>query len=173
MKHIKQFDIFDIMEKEQEQAKRLVKNDLGSLSYNVLKYLKENALGKKNQISGKELAKVFNFDNTSQVRYHINKIRNSKNVTVKIGSDLNGYYIPTTFEYLESVKFVIEKTLSMIETSINLMPEIKDTLHLAVGHFYKKADKAVEGQAQIQFTGYERDFIRRFAERYEEDFKEL
>lgn len=173
MKHIKQFDIFDIMEKEQEQAKRLVKNDLGSLSYNILKYLKNNALGKKNQVSGKELVRVFNLNDTSQVRYHINKIRNSKNVTAKIGSDLNGYYIPTTFEYLESVKFIIEKTLSMIETSINLIPGIEEVFHIAVGYFYKKADKAVEGQAQIQFTGYERDFIRRFAERYEEDFKKL
>jgi len=144
------------------------KNDLSSLQWNILKYLKENALGKENAISGKDLAIVFNLENTSQVRYNIKKIRVSKIIDTVIGSDRQGYFIPYQDEYEKSMQLLVSKTFSMIETCIKQYPKAKDMLHKVVGYQFKTTNKAQEGQFQMQFNGWESEIINKFAGSYKE-----
>ena len=55
---------------------------------------------------------VFGYDNSSQVRIHIRRLRNNKNIDLKIGSSSKGYYLPREDEEMEAVKMLFEKTLS-------------------------------------------------------------
>lgn len=162
---MKQYSIFD---EEMIVSKRLVKKDLTSLQWSLLEYLKKYALGEKNAVSGKILAYQFDLRNTAEIRKIIKALRTSTEVNVIIGSNNKGYYIPFKDEYIDSISLMLNKTLSMVETAINLFPASADIMHKAVGFHYKKRDKGVHNQIQIQFNGWEREVINRYAEKYKE-----
>lgn len=159
--------LFDYYGEEVKESKRLVDNsNLNSNDYYVLEYLKQNGLGKKNKVSGSELQKMFGYDSTVKVRNHIKKLRNDPTVDVIIGSDNGGYYIPTQDEYFESVALMLNKTLSQVETIVKMYPRSAKMVHIVASSTYKKVDKAPLRQTQIKFNGWERDFIKRFADDY-------
>ncbi len=160
---MKQYSIFD---EEMIASKRLVKNDLNNLQWLILDYLKHNALGVKNAVSGKKIAFEFGLSNTAEVRKVIKALRTSPQVQVVIGSNNRGYYIPFEDEFIDSISLTLNKTLSMIETTINLFPASAEILHKAVGYHYKKRDRANHGQRQIRFNGWEQELINRYAEKY-------
>lgn len=164
---MKQYSIFDA---EMQVSKRLVRNDLTSLQWRLLDYLKEYALGEENAVGGRELKYKFNLKSTAEVRKIIKTLRTSPQVNLIIGSNNKGYYIPFKDEYIKSVTMVINRALSGIETAINLMPSIESVLHKAIGYYYKKADKGSHNQEQIQFNGWEQ-VINRFAEKYKGEEK--
>ena len=163
---MKQYSIFD---EEMIVSKRLVKSDLTSLQWRLLDYLKKYALGEKNAVKGRELAYQFGLRNTAEVRTIIKKLRTSPQVQVIIGSNNRGYYIPYKDEYINSISLMLNKTLSMVETAINLFPASAEIIHKAVGYHYKKRDKGVHNQEQIRFNEWERELINRYAEKYVED----
>lgn len=162
---MKQFSIFD---EEMVVSKRLVKKDLNNLQWSILNYLKEYALGEKNAVSGKYLAYYFGMRNTAEVRKVIKHLRTSPEVSVIIGSNNKGYYIPFEDEYIKSISLTLNKALSMVETAINLFPASAEIIHKAVGYHYKKTDKGSHNQRQIQFNGWEEELINRYAEKYKE-----
>ncbi len=160
---MKQYSIFD---EEMIVSKRLVKSDLNNLQWSLLKYLKQYALGSKNAVKGRELAYQFNLKTTAEVRKIIKQLRTSPQVQVVIGSNSNGYFIPFEDEYIKSISLMLNKTLSMVETAINLFPASAEIIHKAVGYHYKKRDKGVHNQAQLRFNNWERELINRYAEKY-------
>lgn len=147
------------------------KSDLNAVEQGLLDYLKANSSGKENAVKGKDLMLIFGFNNTAEVRKTIKKLRISFQVTERISSCNNGYYIPYEDEFLEGVGLLLNKTLSMIQTVINQFPASAKILWKAVGYHYKKTDKALQGQTQIRFTGHEQDFINRYAKKYEGERK--
>lgn len=150
-----------------EKPQRLAKNDLKSIEHRVLRFLKTSALGKKNAVSGKELMHLFDLNSTAEVRKIIKSIRTSDLSNTIVASSSKGYYIPYKDEYIEGVSLMLNRTLSMVETMIALMPASAEILHKAIGHHYKTTEKAVEGQTQMQFKGWEREVINKYAEKYE------
>lgn len=149
------------------RSKRLVDNNgLTTEDYNVLNFLKRVALGKKNIQSGKNIMERFGFDNTAQVRTIIKTLRVNKSVDVKIASTPKGYYIPMEDEYIEGVQLMLEKTLSQVETIVNMYPRSEKIIQAVAHLIYKSVDKAPQGQMQIQFNGWENETINRFAEKY-------
>lgn len=160
---MKQYSIFD---EEMVVSKRLVKKDLNNLQWSILNYLKKYALGEKNAVSGKHLAFQFGLNNTAEVRAVIKHLRTSSEVSVVIGSNNKGYYIPFEDEYIKSISLMLNKTLSTVETAINLFPASAEIIHKAVGYHYKKVDKGSHNQIQIQFNKWEREIINRYAEKY-------
>jgi len=167
------FDYFseEVKSSETKKAsKRLVDNSkLNSNDYFVLDYLKENGLGKGNEVSGWKYQNMLGYNSTFKVREHIKKLRNDPTVDVIIGSNKNGYYIPTEEEYLESVALMLKKTLSQVETIVKMYPRSAKMVHIVASSTYKKVDKSAIGQTQIKFNGWERDFIKRFANDYLEN----
>jgi len=130
----------------------------------ILDFLIDNAIGKENAVPGSKIAQVFGYDNSSQVRIHIRRLRNNKNIDLKIGSSSKGYYLPREDEEMESVKMLFEKTLSHIETLINQAPSVANILHKAIGFHYKKADKTANKQLRFN-DKMELEYAKRFAEK--------
>lgn len=168
---IKQTTIYDWLEKQPKDSKRLVKNDLKTIDHEILNYLKKYALGLKNKVSGQLLATIFNFDSTNKVRYHIKRLRVDPTVSIIIGSDSKGYWIPTEDEYLQAIQFKLNKAISEVETIVNMYPRSAKIIQAVSGYVYKQVDKSVQGQEQIQFNGWENDFINKFADKYMGDKK--
>lgn len=175
---MKQLSIFDVevsqdnsnsSSNSSSNSKRLVKTDLKTQDYVILNYLKKYALGTKNKVSGRHLADVFGFENTAKIRQHIKRLRIDPTVDVIIGSDSGGYYIPTQEEYIGSVQLMLGKTLSQIATIVNMYPRAEKIIQAVAGYHFKRLDKAVEGQTQIQFNGWEREYIKRYADGYLEE----
>lgn len=158
---------YDEPKKQEKESKRLVDNDLSSLDYRVLKYLKEYALGKENAVSGETIKEYFGLGSTAEVRKIIKNIRISNVVNTIIGSNNKGYFIPYRDEFDEAVELLVDKVVSMLKTTIYTFPAIHKFLHAMIGKYYKEVDKAVEGQIQMKFLGHEREIIRKFAEKYE------
>ena len=163
---MKQTSIFDWLGSQPPESKRLVKSDLHSIDYMVLDYLKNNALGSNNKVTGDKLASVFGYDNTAKIRGHIKRIRVDTSVDVIIGSDNGGYWIPTEEEMLDAVMYKLNKAISEVETVIHMYPRAAKMIQAVCGYVHKKVDKTPQGQMQIQFNGWEREFINRFADKY-------
>lgn len=159
-------NIFNWLERQPKDSKRLVKNNLNTLDYQVLNYLKRKALGSQNKITGNELMLVFDLNNTSQVRKIINKLRNDPTIHVKIGSDSKGYYIPTKEEELRSIKYKMNRTIGEIETMLNMYPPAAEMLHRVIGFINKSTDKSTQGQMQIRFNDWENETINHYADKY-------
>lgn len=157
--------------KQNESETKLVKNDLITLEHRLLGFLKTNALGRVNVVSGSELARQFGLESTVQVRQVIKKLRNSPTVDVKIGSCKDGYFIPTRDEYLESIQYMLKKTLSQIKTTIKMYPRATAIIHKVAHEELKTNNTAVDGQMQIKFNGWENDIIKLFADGYIDDDK--
>ena len=157
----------DNIKRAKRVSKRLVDNNgLTTEDYNVLNFLKRVALGKKNIQSGTDIMERFGFDNTAQVRTIIKTLRTNKTVDVKIASSPKGYYIPTEEEYIDGIKLMLDKTLSQVETVVNMYPRAEKIIQAVAHVIYKSVDKAPQGQMQIQFNGWENETINHFAEKY-------
>lgn len=165
---MKQLDIFEFLkENSGSGGNRLVNNNgLTSLHYRVLDYLKHNALGKENIKNSNDIIEYFYLDSSVQVRNLIRDLRTHPSVDVVIGSTVKGYYIPKQDELIEAVSYMIGKTLSQIETLVNMFPPSADAIHRVAQFFYQKADKAPQGQQQMKFNGWEKDYITRYADDY-------
>lgn len=172
---ITQYSIYDFVKEVKNTAtkngkarsKRLVDDKgLTTQDYNVLNFLKRVALGKRNIQSGTDIMERFGFDNTAQVRAIIKTLRTNKTVDVKIASSPKGYYIPTEDEYIEGVQLMLDKTLSQVETIVNMYPRAEKIIQAVAHVIYKSVDKAPQGQTQIQFNGWENETINHFAEKY-------
>lgn len=157
----------------EQESKRLVDNDLSSLDYRVLKYLKEYALGKENAVSGETIKEYFGLGSTAEVRKIIKNIRISNVVNTIIGSNNNGYFIPYKYEYVKAVSLMLNRAISSVETIIYMMPSSAEILHKFIGDLYKRVEKSVEGQTQMRFNDWEQEVLRKFAEKYEEIGDEL
>lgn len=166
MMGLRQTSIYDFLDSQPKNSKRLVKTDLHTLDYQILAYLKKHALGFKNKVSGQRLAVAFGFDSTAKVRNHIKRIRVDPSIHIIIGSDNRGYWIPTEDEYLQAIKFKLNKAISEVETIVNMYPRAAKIIQAVSGYVYKKVDKSVQGQMQIKFNGWEQDMINHYAEKY-------
>lgn len=166
MPKIKEFTIYDFLKEVPEGSKRLVKTDLKTLDYQILDYLKQNALGAKNKKSGKEIMRVFGFESTAKVRQHIKRLRVDPTITVIIGSDNGGYWLTLEAELHDAIQYKMSRTISEIETLINMYPRAAPMLHAIIGSMFKKVDKVSQGQMQIKFNGWENDFINYYADKY-------
>lgn len=166
MPTIKQTSIFDWLDNQPKQSKRLVKSDLHTVDYKILDYLKQNALGAKNKVSGQHLAIRFGFDSTAKVRQHIKRLRVDPSIHLLIGSNNSGYWIPTEDEMLDAIKYKLNKAISEVETVINMYPRSAKIIQAVSGYVYKKVDKAPQGQLQIPFNGWEREFVNHYANKY-------
>ena len=172
---ITQYSIYDFVKEVKNtttkngkaRSKRLLDDKgLTTQDYNVLNFLKRVALGKRNIQSGTDIMERFGFDNTAQVRAIIKTLRTNKTVDVKIASSPKGYYIPTEDEYIEGVQLMLDKTLSQVETIVNMYPRAEKIIQAVAHVIYKGVDKAPQGQTQIQFNGWENETINHFAEKY-------
>ena len=173
-----QYSIYDFVKEVSKQttkngkarSKRLVDDKgLTTQDYNVLNFLKRVALGKENKVSGRDIADRYGFDDTAKVRTIIKKLRIHKSVDVKIASDSKGYWIPTEDEYIQGVQLMLNKTLSQVETIVNMYPRSEKIIQAVAHVIYKGVDKAPQGQMQIQFNGWEEETINHFAEKYMEE----
>lgn len=152
-------------------SKRLVKNELRPIDWQVLKYLKKWGLGKRQAIKGRELADLFSnqYNNTQEIRAIIKRLRTSPQVDVVIGSCSKGYYIPLTVEHEEAVALMLSKTLSQVETVVNMYPQGANVIYKVLNEITKSVSKVFDGQTQMQFNGWENDIIKLYAERYQKD----
>lgn len=154
--------------KNGKRSRRLVDDDgLTTDHYNVLNFLKRVALGKPNTQSGRDIMNRFGYDSTAQVRTIIKTLRTNKSVDVKIASDSKGYWIPTEDEYIQGVQLMLSKTLSQVETIVNMYPRSEKIIQAVAHVVWKGVDKAPQGQTQIQFNGWEEETINHFAEKYQ------
>lgn len=151
-------------------SKRLVKNELRPIDWEVLKYLKKWGLGKRQAIKGQKLADLFsNHYSTQEIRAIIKRLRTSPQVDVIIGSCSKGYYIPFTVEHEEAVALMLSKTLSQVETVVNMYPQGANVIYKVLNEITKSVSKVFDGQTQMQFNGWENDIIKLYAERYQKD----
>jgi biotin operon repressor len=150
----------------QSRSKRLVKNTMETTTHEVLNFLKKNALTKDNRISGQKIADYFGFDNTATVRKHIRAIRNAPENDLIVASDSQGYWLPSEEEERQGIELMLYKTLSQIETIINMYPRSAMMIHTLAGWAYKKKDKAVQNQTSMKFNGWENGIMNKFADKY-------
>lgn len=153
-----------------KKNERVVKNRLSSNQWFLLDYLKENAIGKENAISGDKLAEMMSLSKPN-LRKEIKKIRVNQDIV--IGSCRYGYYIPLEEEYKDAVKFQESKTLSHIETCVVQRPEFILELYSFLNHLNKTVDKTIQNQVQMKLTGYENDTFNKFGDKYKKEFLEL
>ena len=156
-------NLFTIMNEpeNQVQSKRLVgRNYMTGLMGPIYRELK-NHLTKDNAIKAMDLAEIFDID-TRQLRKVIEQLRSQQNA--KIIGDNNGYYIGTKEEFEEWIGMRIKRTLTSVGTTLDLNPGAKKIIFWYLNTI--KRTELAPGQTQIQFNGWEREFIRQFAEDY-------
>lgn len=141
---------------------RIVKNELNTQQWNILNYLKQNAVGERNLIGGKALATIFNMSETT-LRKHLAIIR--KKQSIVIGANMNGYYIPLEEEREKALRYAENKNISELETRIKQNPSYAFRALSSLWKAYKEAEKEIEGQTTMQFNGWEKDF-HRFGNKY-------
>ena len=156
-------NLFTIMNEPENkaQSKRLVgRNYMTGLMGPIYRELK-NHLTKDNAIKAMDLAEIFDID-TRQLRKVIEQLRSQQNA--KIIGDNNGYYIGTKEEFEEWIGMRIKRTLTSVGTTLDLNPGAKKIIFWYLNTI--KRTELAPGQTQIQFNGWEREFIRQFAEDY-------
>jgi hypothetical protein len=156
-------NLFTIMNEPENQAqsKRLVgRNYMTGLMGPIYRELKKH-LTKDNAIKAMDLAEIFDID-TRQLRKVIEQLRSQQNA--KIIGDNNGYYIGTKEEFEEWIGMRIKRTLTSVGTTLDLNPGAKKIIFWYLNTI--KRTELAPGQTQIQFNGWEREFIRQFAEDY-------
>jgi len=156
-------NLFTVMNEpeNQSQSKRLVgRNYMTGLMGPIYRELK-NHLTKDNAIKAMDLAELFDID-TRQLRKVIEQLRSQQNA--KIIGDNNGYYIGTKEEFEEWIGMRIKRTLTSVGTTLDLNPGAKKIIFWYLNTI--KRTELAPGQTQIQFNGWEREFIRQFAEDY-------
>ena len=140
------------------------KHYMQTKDWNIYKEITENHLTKENAISASALAEMFE-TNTRTIRDIIEKLRSKQ--YAKIIGDNNGYYVGTTKEFEEWFSARLKRTLTSIETTLNMNPEAKNIVYWFLNKYHRLG--VSQGQAQLQFNGWEREFIRQFAEDYRKE----
>lgn len=116
----------------------------------VLDYLKENAVGKENAITGANIAWELN-TTSANIRYKIKKLRVSQDLV--IGATSKGYYIPRESEHKQAVSYSENKVLSHIETTLKQRPAFILTLYKALNEYKKSLPEAVNKQLKFNEQG--------------------
>ena len=157
-------NLFTVMQnhKQVPESKRLVSNNyMKGLLGPVYREMK-NHLTKDFAIKASDLAEMFEID-TRGLRKIIDKLRSQQHA--KIIGDNNGYYIGTKEEFEEWFGSMrLKRTLSSIGTTLDMNPAAKKIIYWFLNKYYNTG--IAQGQTQIQFNGWEREFIRQFAEDY-------
>ena len=156
----------NLFEQEPYIPKRLVAKDyMHNLEWGVYEELKQH-LTKEHSIKADSLAELFEI-NTRTLRDVIDNIRSKQQA--KIIGDSNGYYIGTRAEFDKWFSGRMKRTLSSIETTLNMNPEADKIIYWFLNKYCKTAVQ--QGQSQLQFNGWEREFIRQFAEDYKKEME--
>lgn len=143
---------------------RIVKNKLNTREWEILKFLKENAVGKENAIFGWELAYYFGIT-TEALRYNIANIREYQDVV--IGSNTNvGYYIPLQDEYKEAVRYGQNKALSQLRRNAKKDHNFILRAYKLLNEIAKELDHVSQGQLRMQFNGWENEEENFFGDKY-------
>lgn len=154
-------NLFTVMNEDQNKSKRLVgKNYMTGMLGPIYRELK-NHLTKDNAIKAVDLAELYDMD-TRTLRKIIEQLRSQQNA--KIIGDNNGYYIGTKEEFEEWIGMRLKRTLTSVGTTLDLDPGAKKIIFWYLNTI--KRTEPARGQTQIQFNGWEREFIRQFAEDY-------
>src|SRR5690554_300189 len=111
-----QTTIYDFFNELPKGSKRLVKTDLTTTDRQIIEFLKKNALGEENLITGQDIVNRLCLNNTAQLRKHIKRIRTDFANDIIIGSNSKGYFIPTQSEHNDAIKLMVGRVLSEIET---------------------------------------------------------
>lgn len=150
---------------------KLVKNKLSTFDWTLRDYMLRNAVGEENGITQIDLAYVMSVHfkeqiSTSMIRASFKKLKTQSDTIFGIVGRL--HFIPRSYtEKAKAMEFEVKTLVSRIETVLSQAPELAPFLHAMVGHYQKKANKAVQGQLQAKFNGWERDTVDYYAKRYE------
>lgn len=145
---------------------KIVENKLSTRQWNVLNYLKENAVGKENAISGNLLSDKLNMSRT-MLRQNISSIRKKQEII--IGSDTQvGYYIPLQKELKDALRYGESKTLSHLKSSINQNPSFALKVFKMTHEWLKQAPKELQDQVKMKFNGWETDTVNYVGDKYAE-----
>lgn len=148
----------------QKESKRLVKNKLSSIEWDIINYLKDNHVGYENAITGSELSNIFNVARVT-LRHYIRNIR--KHHDLIIGSDIEkGYYIPLQVEKDQALQYAENKTLSELETRVRQNPIFALKAYKKLNETLKTVDKAQQGQFKMKLSGYENETVNYFGDKY-------
>ncbi len=162
-----QISIDDLLKEQDNGSKRLVdKYYMTTLEWEVYNEFKRH-LTKENAISAYQLSEMFMID-TRQLRDVITTLRNK--MGAKIIGDVNGYYIGTKEEFELWIISRMKRTLTSMKTTLDLYPGAKNLMYWFLNGYDNKG--IAQGQQQLQFNGWEREFIRQFAEDYLKPIKE-
>jgi len=151
---------------EKSKTTRLVLKDYMHTIEHEVKAVLVGHLTKENAISAQALAELFEID-TRQLRDVIASLRSKQNA--KIIGDNNGYYIGTEEEFDEWIHSRIKRTFSSLQTTLDLSPNSTNLFYWLLNKYDKTG--IAKGQTQLQFNGWEREFIRQFAEDYDKNLK--
>ena len=162
---VEQIDLFEY--ERQEETLKLVDNRLTTQQHSIMNYLKLNALGKKNSISAKRLADLYNV-NERELRKEITAIRKYKPSHLIIASCAKGYYIPLESERKQGNKMLIERWNGATETLLGNDPRVINYMFWKLKEMAKKLDTPLQGQTVMQFNGWEKD-INYYANKYEKE----
>jgi hypothetical protein len=146
---------------------RLVKSKMNTFDWELRRFLLENCLGEENGVVQIDLAEYYGVKVTT-IRASLKKIKTLTDT--KIGMIGRLVFIPRTFdELVRGMRYSVSKTKSHMESDIMQNPSLAGYYHAMISKYYKKANKAPQGQLQIKFNGWERDSIDYYGERYGND----
>jgi hypothetical protein len=152
----------DLFEYQAEQSKRLVpQNYMSNLEWETYNFLTMYCLGKENAISMNELSEKLVIGD-KQLRDIVANLRAKQNA--KIVGDDNGYYIASKEEFETYITSRLKRTLSSIKTTLDLDPSVKNIIYWFLNNYENEG--VTDGQTQMKFNGWERDFIRKYKEDY-------
>lgn len=150
-------------------SKRIVKNKLSTMQWEILNYLKENAIGKENAIFGVVLASEFGLTD-KMLRYHISRIREHSDLV--IGSSVKlGYYIPLQKEFKESIKYQQNRALNTLRRNAKHDHNFILKAYKILNDVARSLDHVSQGQLKMQFNGWENEEVNFFGDKYVKDNK--
>ena len=164
MEQQQEFNLFTVNQfvPEVKKTERLVEKDyMHTIEHKIKNELVNYHRTKEEAIKACDLAEIFGIT-TRKLRDIIATIR-SKQYTKIIG-DSNVYYEGTKQELKEWFGARMHRTMSSIMTTLDLNPDKIKMLYWLLNKYDKKG--VLKGQMQLQFNGWEREFIRQFAEDY-------
>lgn len=145
------------------ESKRLVKNHLTTLEWNVLKKLKAYNIGKENAVAMETLAEQFNVTDR-EIRKVVKRLRQYQEVM--ISSCNKGYYIPLECEQQTANKMLLNRALSSLDTILDNSPKSIGIIYKHLNEKIKTLDIATQNQIKIQFNGWERETVNYFGDKY-------
>ena len=158
-------DLFDYQE-----TIKLVKNRMTTRQHEILNFLKNFCLGKKNAIRMKELAVMFDVSDR-EIREEIKEIRKLKPSHLIIASSSKGYYIPFEEEVSEANKMLLNRWLGATETLLANDGRLIKLLFWKLDQMKDELDTPLQSQTVMQFNGWEKD-INYYADKYFKNEKE-